>query len=97
MSRSSDAEILKYARDQSLIVITLDADFHTLLALSGAARPSVIRVREQGLDAKALTNVLTSVLPRIAESLEKGAAVTVTTTKIRIRHLPIKASDHENM
>jgi len=97
MSRSSDAEILQYARDHGQVVITLDADFHTLLALGGAATPSVIRVREQGLDAKAFTDIMMSILPRIAESIEHGAAVTVTATRIRIRHLPIKASDHQNM
>ena len=97
MSRSSDAEILQYARDHGLVVVTLDAAFHTLLALSGAAAPSVIRVRQQGLDAKAFIDIMVAILPRIAEPIEHGAAITVTMKKIRIRHLPIKASDHQTM
>ncbi|TQE97797.1 MAG: hypothetical protein FKY71_15875 [Spiribacter salinus] len=96
MSRSGDAEILQHARDHGFVVVTLDADFHTLLALSGASAPSVIRVRVQGLDAGKFTDTMMVILPDIAESIERGAAVTVTATRIRIRHLPIKASDYQN-
>jgi len=94
MSRSIDSEILAYARDHGMAVVTLDADFHALLALGGEATPSVIRFREQGLDSKAFTDLMVSILPKIAESIERGAAVTVTAARIRIRHLPIKASNY---
>jgi predicted nuclease of predicted toxin-antitoxin system len=33
MSEAEDAEIIQRARDEARIVATLDADFHTLLAL----------------------------------------------------------------
>jgi predicted nuclease of predicted toxin-antitoxin system len=35
-STADDATILKRGRDEGRIAITLDADFHALLALSGA-------------------------------------------------------------
>jgi len=45
MSTASDAIIVRYARENGFVVVTLDADFHALLALSGADAPSVIRIR----------------------------------------------------
>jgi predicted nuclease of predicted toxin-antitoxin system len=44
-----DADILAYGRQELRVVVTLDADFHTLLALSGARSPSVVRIRIEGL------------------------------------------------
>jgi predicted nuclease of predicted toxin-antitoxin system len=54
MSRASDPEILKRARAEARACVTLDADFHSLLATGGARGPSVIRIRKEGLDAAAL-------------------------------------------
>jgi predicted nuclease of predicted toxin-antitoxin system len=48
-STADDAAILQRGRDEGRIVVTLDADFHALLALSGATSPSVIRIRIEGL------------------------------------------------
>ena len=35
--RSSDVEILEYARKEGRTIITLDSDFHTILALTNAS------------------------------------------------------------
>ena len=51
MSRATDEEILAFSLEKNAIVVTLDADFHTILAVSGASGPSVIRLRLQGLGA----------------------------------------------
>jgi predicted nuclease of predicted toxin-antitoxin system len=86
---SEDEIILQFARDNDRIVVTLDADFHTLLALSGASTPSVIRIRIEGLRAQELVEVLHKVLAQCSADLQHGAAVSVQETRIRIRHLPI--------
>ncbi|HEV2233965.1 MAG TPA: DUF5615 family PIN-like protein, partial [Terriglobia bacterium] len=70
-------------------VVTLDADFHAELALSGAKGPSVIRIRIEGLKAKQLADLLVRVLDRCDDELKAGAMVTVTESSIRIRHLPL--------
>jgi len=51
LATAPDSLILDIARREQCIVVTLDADFHALLALSGAAGPSVIRIRIEGLRA----------------------------------------------
>jgi predicted nuclease of predicted toxin-antitoxin system len=52
MSRADDIAILQRARAEQRVCITLDADFHAMLATSGEPGPSVIRVRKEGLDER---------------------------------------------
>jgi predicted nuclease of predicted toxin-antitoxin system len=89
MSRASDADILQRAGAESRSCVTLDADFHSLLATSGEHSPSAIRIRKEGLDAVALTALPQGIWPRIEGVLDSGALVTVTEQSIRIRRLPI--------
>jgi predicted nuclease of predicted toxin-antitoxin system len=69
MSRAEDTEILEYARQRGATVLTLDADFHAILASSGANGPSVIRIRKEGLDAMAIFRLVESVLAWFSEDL----------------------------
>ncbi|NCJ05122.1 hypothetical protein GS597_01030 [Synechococcales cyanobacterium C] len=89
MSKTEDANILQRGRDERRIVATLDADFHSLLALEAAITPSVIRIRIERLRAQALTDLLLAVIAECKEDLEKGSAITVEPSRIRIRHLPL--------
>ena len=89
LATATDSTILGVARQEGFVVVTLDADFHTLLALSGATEPSVIRVRIEGLSAKNLTHLLVDVLKACSDDLTTGAMVSVTENGIRIRHLPV--------
>lgn len=91
-SAAEDDEILQKARDTDRAVVTLDADFHALLALSGAAAPSVIRVRIEGLKADELSHLLQTVVAACDEDLMNGAMVTVTENRIRVRRLPLLRS-----
>lgn len=89
MSTATDAEILEYSRRERYIIVTLDADFHALLAIPGVTSPSVIRLRLEGLKAEGLVAVLRQVLAEWAEELEAGAVVTVDAKRIRMRRLPL--------
>ena len=88
-STAEDREILAKAKEDGRVVVTLDADFHALLALSGATSPSVIRVRIERLKAEAISNLLLSIVPKCEEELAKGAVVTVETHRIRLCLLPL--------
>ena len=87
MSEAEDADIIQRGRDEGRIVVTLDADFHALLALDIATTPSVIRIER--LRAQALIDLLLTVIGECAEDLEQGSAITVEPSRIRIRRLPL--------
>lgn len=90
MSRATDAEILETAREQRRICVTLDADFHTHLAVTNAATPSVIRIRIEGLKAEAFAQLLIEVWPQINNQVDPGAAmITITDQNVRVRSLPV--------
>ena len=93
LSVASDNAILAAGRAQGRTVITLDSDFHTILALEEASGPSVIRVRWEGLRGPEMAKLIGQVLALCLDDLESGAAVSVKPDGIRVRRLPI-VSEH---
>ena len=89
MSAAEDSHIIQRAKDEGRVVATLDADFHTLLALDVAITPSVIRIRIERLRVRSLTDLLLKVIAECEEDLEQGSAITVEPSRIRIRRLPL--------
>lgn len=89
MSRSGDEAILAYAQINNYICVTLDADFHTLLAINHYTQPSVIRIRQEGLNGAMLTQLLQDIWPKVEKVVKNGAMVTITEKALRIRRLPI--------
>jgi len=85
----TDHAILELAQEEGRTVVTLDADFHMLLALSRATSPSVIRLRVEGLRGRELARLIQSVVNTCGEELSKGVAVTVRDGRLRIRSLPL--------
>ncbi len=88
-AEAKDDEILKFSGDEGYVIVTLDADFHALLALTGATNPSVIRVRIEGLKAEPAAKLIKSVFALCSGDLEQGAAVTVQEGRIRVRRFPL--------
>lgn len=81
--------ILEKGRQENRIVVTLDADFHALLALTEATSPSVIRIRIEGLRAPAFVVLMQQVLDGWPEILTQGAVLSVQQDRVRVRHLPL--------
>ena len=92
MSRAADKEIVALAVQRSAVVVTLDADFHAILAVSGAQGPSVIRMRLQGLGAAEVVTVVRKVVAGFTDELESGALITVKALKTTCHRLPIGIS-----
>jgi predicted nuclease of predicted toxin-antitoxin system len=90
MGGASDEAILGKAEAEGAIIATLDADFHRILAITGAKGPSVIRVRIEGLNGPQLAVLLRSVLERTEEELRAGAALSVNANRLRVRRLPLR-------
>ena len=90
MERATDRAIIDYVRDNNCCCITLDADFHSIIAVDNADRPSVIRIRQEGLKGKDVAKLLIHIWPGIESALEAGSLVTVTDRSVRVRYLPIQ-------
>ena len=89
MSTATDSEILEAGRRDNRVCVTLDADFHALLATTYAFSPSTVRIRREGLDARSLAELLQTIWPKIAQAVDGGAMITVTERSVRVRRLPI--------
>src|ERR1051325_12086145 len=89
MAEAEDSEILARASAEDRIVVTLDADFHALLALSQARKPSVIRIRIEGLRAEQLALHVQYVIQQCGADLDAGALISVQEGRIRVRRLPV--------
>ena len=89
MSAAADEEIIGLAFGNNAVVVTLDADFHTILAVSGATGPSVIRIRIQGLRATEIADCVRLVCARLESELVAGSLVTVKARKTTCHNLPI--------
>lgn len=89
MATALDHELMKHARSEQQVVVTLDADFHALLALANAASPSVVRVRIEGLRGTEFAALIVQVIALCEADLRVGAMITVDERRIRVRRLPL--------
>lgn len=93
LATASDEAILAERIARRATVVTLDADFHAILARSGAAQPSAIRIRIQGLKGEDVARVINQVVQAVESDLLAGAAVTVTDRRLALRRLPLLPKD----
>ena len=89
LASAADAAILDQARTDGRTIVTLDADFHALVALAGSSGPSVIRIREEGLKGLDLADLVVATVGLCREDLELGAVVAVRGGSVRVRRLPV--------
>ena len=93
LATATDETILQEGRNRGAIVVTLDSDFHALLALSNASSPSVIRIRMQGLKGDDVARIIRQAVEATERDLVAGAAITVTYRRLALRRLPLLGSD----
>lgn len=89
LAQATDEFIIEEARRRQAVIVTLDADFHQMLASSRSTTPSVVRIRIEGLKGNQLAAILASVVSAAGTELNAGAVVSVTPGRIRVRLLPI--------
>ena len=86
---ADDASILARGREEGRIVVTLDTDFHALLAMSGAEKPSVVRIRQEGLRGPEAARLIQKVVQGCGDDLARGVMATVQFGRVRVRRLPL--------
>lgn len=89
MATASDSEILAEAIRRHAVVVTLDADFHSILVRTGAGMPSVIRIRVDGLKGSGIRDILAEVVRVAGDDLLAGSVVSVRKHRVSVRRLPI--------
>ncbi len=90
MQRAKDPEVLALARAEHRTLLSADTDFGTLLARTGATRPSVVLFRRAtGRLPSHQADLLLDNLAQITDALDQGAVVVLEETRLRIRILPI--------
>lgn len=89
MRTAKGDEVLAFALRAHATVLTLDADFHAILAVSQRTGPSVIRLRMEGLRAEAVVEVVQQVVEKFGDDLALGSLVTVKARKTTCHRLPI--------
>jgi predicted nuclease of predicted toxin-antitoxin system len=89
MAAATDEAILERGRLEGAVVVTLDTDFHAILARTGARAPSTIRLRIEGLKAAAAAELIDAVEKACSKELGAGVAVSVDESSIRVRPLPL--------
>jgi len=90
LDRLPDPEILEKASREGRILLTSDLGFGDLLAHRGSVFPSAILFRLADMRPESVNAHLEQVLPQCQEDLERGAIVSVTEQRIRVRALPIR-------
>ena len=91
-----DDEILAWAHDKGLVVITNDLDFSAILAATGGRAPSVVQVRMQDLLSDAAVGVVVRALEAYRAEVEEGALLSIDESGTRIRMLPLRRSGHRS-
>jgi predicted nuclease of predicted toxin-antitoxin system len=93
LSQAEDAAIIDLARHRRAVVVTLDADFHAILAVNAAREPSTIRLRLQGLNGRQVADLVAGLLSRFADELRRGALITVKAKKTTCHMLPVGGAE----
>lgn len=88
LERLPDDEIRDVALSEDRVILTHDLDFSRMLALTDAARPSLISFRLSDMRPATVTARLQIALAICAQDLEAGAVVSVTDGGFRVRRLP---------
>ena len=88
-AKSTDACILKFARDDNRIIITQDLDFSMLMAINGYERPSLISLRLNNPTHESVTDHILKILGCLSAELGQGITVVADEFTIRYRSLPI--------
>jgi len=88
-----DTELLEWATEHDVAVLTSDGDFSQLLALRGSTGPSVIYLRTNEHNPQGPGAAVIAAYNAISEHAESGMIVTINDRGTRMRRLPILSGE----
>lgn len=89
LEKLPDEKILDKAQAEKRVILTVDLDFGTLLAIAKTPFPSVVIFRLNNASRDVIETRFQVVLEKCLQDLEAGAILSVDDEKIRVRYLPI--------
>ncbi len=95
LANANDLEIMDYAKNRDLVVITHDLDFGAILAATNGLSPSVVQIRADDLSIEAIGEQIVGALRQTSEALTDGALVTVNPVRTRLTLLPIRMASED--
>jgi len=85
-----DVDILAWAHQHSLVLVTNDLDFSAILAAGVVDGPSVVQIRTQDLLSDTVVSIVARALEAHREDIERGALLSIDEAGIRVRVLPLR-------
>jgi len=92
MRLSPDIDYLTRAAIDGSVVVTLDADFHSLLAKGAMTSPSTVHLRLHNPDENLATEVIDALCRQYHVELLIGCVISYKPGSTRLRPLPIKTN-----
>lgn len=89
---ASDEEILAWAHEHNLVVISNDLDFSAILAAGAVDGPSVVQIRIQDLLSDGSVSIVATALEEHREDIGQGALLSIDEGGTRVRMLPLRRS-----
>ncbi len=90
---ADDTEIMAYGAEHGAVILSNDLDFGRLHAMAGTRKPSVVQIRAPDLRPASIGHYVARAFTLTADSLDRGAVVTVMPPRVRVTTLPIGMTD----
>jgi predicted nuclease of predicted toxin-antitoxin system len=87
-----DEEIFDWALHNQHVIMTRDLGFAAILGRSGKARPSLIQIRSDKVNAQIAGSFVVESIKSASDALNAGCLLTIEPDRSRTKSLPLRAA-----